>query len=208
MTITSGNNNAIIVKALEQNLSYAEKHLCMFIGQSVRCHASIIGLHRTLVIPIDNLHKHAVNCSRKTPKATSVHILEEALQFQNNRVVQECISQCRKPISPIPRDCQVESRSEIVPVYNHPERIFQIQKSNTGSCNYKLRLLDSILNDNVRAMQKFKKERWNFYLKDKPAVLHQTGSSKVAVNTLIKKQRTQLWAISTDALSTYINNRV
>jgi len=63
----------------------------------------------------------------------------------------------------------------------HPERASRIQWSNTESCAHDLEVLDSVLTDNEKFIQKSRNERRAMDQKDKPVPLYKTGSTKVAL---------------------------
>jgi len=83
-----------------------------------------------------------------------------------------------------------------------------MQSLTNHSGNSKPEVVDTVVKNTEKFIQKSKKERQALTQNNNAAPLHKTRSGKVAFEPLTKQQRNQLQAIPTDTLHTYINNRV
>jgi len=95
MTITSENDNDIIVYALEKVISYARDNQYIFLAQSIWWIASIIGLTKELVAHIDKLRKQPESSRTSVAVCTNFSTVHPA---RINQITEE------REISATPRD--------------------------------------------------------------------------------------------------------
>jgi len=186
MTINFENENDVIVYALEQIISYAQKNRYIFVAQSVWRIASVIGLSDGLVIHIDNL--------RIRSKASQVPIRNK--QSSSEQELE----------SALPIHLQVDSgKSQI-----HLDRRLQVGNTVSDSCQAECSEPESdratrVVENAKEFLRKSRKERQAF--KNKPCVLSRTRSGKIPVRPLTKKQRNRLQVIPKDTISKYLAGR-
>jgi len=185
MTISFENNNDIIVYTLETIISFARNNHYIFIAQCIWWISSIIGLQQKLIKYIDH-HKIWINIGERKVSMTS-------RDLQEDQGIDKSRSEADQPTG----------NNHI-----HLNRIPPIRSSNVGSGDSETEVLDAVLRNTERFIQKSRKERWALNQNNKAAPSHKTRSGIMAIKPLTKKQRNWWWAIPTDSLSVYINNRV
>lgn len=185
MKITFENISDVIVYALEKIVSSAKKNQYIFVALCVWWLVSIIGLQQGLITYIDNFEIQANIWKRED--SPTWRELKAHWRINHSRV----------------EDIRPTGIGHI-----DPERKAQIQSFSIVSGDSEPNVLDAVLKDTERLIQKSNKEHRALNENNKSARLHQTWSGKVAFKPLTKKQRNQFQAIPTDTLSTYINNRV
>jgi hypothetical protein len=110
MPITFGNNNDVIVYALEKIISFARINQYIFVPHCIWWLVSIIGLEPGLIIYIDNLHK--LSKISKVGKA--------------------------REISATPRDIQEDPRSQNLTGHIHPDGRSRAQYANNAISDLEL----------------------------------------------------------------------
>ena len=186
MTLTFGNENDVIVYALEKIICYARKHQYLCVAHSVWWIASVIGLAGGLATHIDNLR----------------------IRFEANQVPSEIrkLSSEVQLTSSIQDPVHIDTEESFI----HPERILQVNhtvndKSEVESSEPETERATSIIQRAKKFIGQSRKERQA--LKQKPCGLSRARSGKIPVKPFTRKQRNRLQAISKDTLSAYLAGR-
>jgi len=185
MIVTFENENDIIVYALEKIICYARDNHYIFVAQSIRWIASIIGLSEGLATHIDNL---------RIRFGASQLISEEDQLF---------------PEKDLPNKLSKHRDLEIQESSIHPERVFQVNKDREDSevegSQAQLSRATTIIQSTKAFIEQSQKERKA--LRKKPCGLSRTRSGKVPRKPLTKKQNNRLRAIPKETLLAYITER-
>jgi len=188
MTLTFKNANDVIVYALQKSISYARKHLYIFVAQSIWWIVSVIGHTEGLATHINNLRTRGNTELVGTPVTNQPNKLEVTAPQD----ISDCLS--------------IEVESE----YIHPDRMNRIGNTVCGNCS-----VNNSDSESGRAVQMIRKTQESICksrkerkaLKQKPCVLSRTRLGKVQVKPLTKKQRNGLHAIPKDTLATHLEAR-
>jgi len=183
MTITFKDDRDVIVYALERIICYARDNQYIFIAQSVWWISSVIGLSEELATHIDSLR---------------IQVEKSQIATKEDQLTPEKLS------SVIPQ----EQPSTGTPKgHIHTDRLFQIDRDSESleAENSQDELVQSIVQSGNKFVNKSRKVKQA--LTQKPSVLTRTRSGKIPVQTLTKKQRNRLQAISKDTLSAYLADR-
>jgi hypothetical protein len=167
MPITFGNDNDIIVYALEKILSFATINQYIFVAHCVWWLASIIGLEPGLIIYIDNLHK-----------GSEISKVGEA-----------------QGISATPQDIQGDLRSHHQAGHIHPDRRSRVQYAINDISDLELGTpvvepVSRIIADTKHFIQKFRREHQ--VLKKKADTLSRTRSGKIIAKPSLKDSTTRV----------------
>jgi hypothetical protein len=192
MTITSENDNDVIVYALEKVISYARRTEQIFVAQVVWWLASIIGLEQGLINHIDNLQSQSDIADRKELRQVPV---------QSERI-----------ISPTSRDIQEESHCSSPGIFVHPDRKNQLNNLNPDISDPDLsasrpRTPSGVIDSSNQFLAKSRKERTAFFKQKRIDQLSCTRSGKVLKQPLSKGQRKYLQCIPKDTIAEYLADR-
>jgi hypothetical protein len=188
MTITSANDNDVIVYALEKIIAYARNNRYIFLAQSIWWISSIIGLQQEVVIHIDNLRRRGNQ--NHTPRKES----EPASKASKPDHYQE--ESCSRAVSSKLRDLQEEPLDIIDSRNIHPDRISQVDSEAPTDH------LDSVLKETREFLRSSQTQRKKF------DTLRHIKQGKVQPQKLFKKERKRLNKIiqeSPDLVREFIN---
>jgi len=199
MTVTFGNDNDVIIYALEKVIVYARRTQQIFVAQCVWWLASIIGFEQRLIVYIDNFQKRSEISHHKAAPVDEACIPQE-----------ETVETSGREVSATPQGIQEDSRPNIRLSHIHPDRESQVH--NTIQDISDLRLSGSsddqhlrIIEETEQYIQKSRKERKNIKKQSDP--LSCTRSEKILANPLFRKQRNYLQSIPKDMIAKYLENR-
>jgi len=111
MTITFGNDNDVIVYALEKIISYARRSQQVFVAQCVWWLASIIGLEQGLVNHIDNLNGRTIDTAEPLPEQDYIPERRNATG-KENPIYEEV--KVPRGVSSTPRDLEEDKRTDTI----------------------------------------------------------------------------------------------
>ena len=222
MTITFGNDNDVIVYALEKIISHARRSQQIFVAQCVWWLASIIGLEQGLVNHIENLRSRSnillqelaplplEKTGTTSSKEKSGKLPEEILGIP--RDIQEDLRR-EEIVSPTIRDIQEGPRSDTGVGNIHPDRIQQVGKETPDleeEFDSEPDRQSRVLKEADQFLLLSKKDRKAFSKKKAKDQLSRIRSGKAIAKParpLNNKQWKYLQSISKDTLVSYIIDR-
>jgi len=217
MIITFGNDNDIIVYALEKIISCARENQYIFLAQSIGWISSIIGLQAELVTYINKLWINlpapkARNVIPNKETTASAHPCNQSPEISKREGNPEVNIWWEEIVSPTPRDIQEDPRpyNEVDRV--HPDRIHQVRKgtlrlSSEKEWDSEPNQQPIVLKEAGEILRKSRKGRKAFNKEKAKDQLSRMRSGKIIAKLSSNKQGQYLQSIPRDMIVEYIADR-